>query len=142
MRRRLRTYFMKVFARIAERWGTVVETKNCSLEEDQSLVAVKVLIRTLDMNPIDKILSIIDAKSFKVRVSKDAKEIVGMSTSKVLESTSDEDSVNSEEEGDFFGKRMTHSRRKRVAMRGRTKRTAILWRIEISSTPDSQIEFQ
>ncbi|KAI3718412.1 hypothetical protein L6452_19282 [Arctium lappa] len=78
--------------------GTVNETKNYSTFKDQSLVAGKILIDTIDTKPIEETLTIkFGARTFKVRVSEDAKEILEMSTEQISDYGSDEDSLNTKD---------------------------------------------
>ncbi|KAI3719975.1 hypothetical protein L6452_20882 [Arctium lappa] len=83
------------FRRIAEIWGTVLGTKNCSIVEGQSLVVGKVLLQTIDVTPIEESLIVkCGEKSFQVRITENFKDIVE------LEIAKESDSDDSSEPGD------------------------------------------
>ncbi|KAI3769335.1 hypothetical protein L6452_00436 [Arctium lappa] len=89
-----------VFISIAEWWGTVIETRNCSALEAQSLVMGKVCIHAIDTNPIEESLEIKHGNcTFKIRVSEDAKEILEMCSEETSsEYDSDGETCNSKDE--------------------------------------------
>ncbi|KAI3673217.1 hypothetical protein L6452_39333 [Arctium lappa] len=88
-----------VFTYVAERWGQVVDLKNCSLLDAQSLVVGKVLIQTSGIHQIEEVLKIKSGGSyFTVRVSENVKEILELNTEVLSVSNSDDESVSLDDE--------------------------------------------
>ncbi|KAJ9541035.1 LOW QUALITY PROTEIN: hypothetical protein OSB04_027541 [Centaurea solstitialis] len=86
-----------IFTDIAAKWGKVLKTMNCSLEESSNLSWGKVLISTFILSPIDALKSIkVGGFFYRVKVEEEDSSLLGVVGWEVAE-TSDSEEGSDEE---------------------------------------------